>query len=168
MRVRIDGRLAPQAQRVAQAVAQALGPASRDVTGTAYLGAGAADLVCPDDPKPHVAVPLTTNAKVDPVARSQIASADVVVAMDREEAVRLRGFVRGAIVIIDAQPGSAVAAIHTTSPFDAAEVAAFLMAAPAMSSALRRLGLDLRAFESKVIVDAVIEAAMAAPLDSVG
>ncbi len=168
MRVRIDGRLAPQAQRVAESVAQALGPASRDVTGTAYLGAGSADLVCPDDPKPHVVVPLTTSTRVDPVARAQIASADVVVAMDREEAIRLRGFAGKAILIVDAQPGSAIAAIHTASPFDAAEVATFLVAAPAVSSALRRLNLDLRPFESKVVVDAVIEAAMAATLDSAG
>jgi hypothetical protein len=168
MRVRIDRRLTPQAERVAQAVADALAPAMRGIEGTTYLGAGAADLVHADDPRPHVMVPLTTDGKIDSVARRQIAAADAVIAMDREEVVRLRSDIRGVIVVIDPRHDSARAVIHTASPFDAAEVTAFLSAAPALAATLGRLDLNLRPFDTAVVVEAVIEAAMAATLDSVG
>ncbi len=166
MRVLIDGRLSPTALRVAHAVLETLTPLARDVRGTTYLGAGSADLVRPDDPRPHVFVPLTTGTTVDPVARCQIASADAVVAMDREEAVRLRDMVTGVVVMLEVQPESGTAAIHTASPFDAAEVAEFLVSAPEVAAALLRLDVALHPFDSKVVVDAVIEAAIAATLDS--
>lgn len=167
MRVRIDGRLAPQARRVARSVAQVLHPMAEDVQGTAYLGGGAADLVQPDDPWPHVVVPLTTRAGIDPVARCQIAAADAIVATDLEEAVRLRGICRGVVVILE--PGNAASVsspIHTASPFDAAEVAAFLAAAPELGEALMRLGVDLQPFDGSRVASAVIEAATAAALES--
>jgi hypothetical protein len=169
VRVRVDGRLPLRARRVADEVAANLATQAANVKGTAYLGAGAPDLVRIGDPRPHIMVPLLTLPFPDAVARHQLAAADVVVAMDREEASRLRGISdHRSIVLLDPPSGTRGCPIHTSNPFDASDVMVFLESAPAAAAALEHLGVELRPFDSGPMVRAVIEAVVVSTLDSIG
>lgn len=161
----VDSRLRAPASGVARAISQSLtslhwnGPSA-----SVYLGAGSAFLISPHDPRPHVVVPLTTNGPVDAVARSQVASADAIVLMDRQEAVRLGADARRVptVVILSAPSDSRARVIHASNPFDAAEVERFLGSTPDMAATLAHLGVEPRPFDAAHARDAILEAILRA------
>ena len=167
---RIDGRLAGAAALVAAGVQRALSSLEGTMPqGTVYLGTGSADLIREGDVHPHVVVPLITSPLVDAVSRAQIASADVLVAMDRTEARRLMVIAPGRpiVCIADGAPAGREV-IHTGNPFDAVEVQEFLALSPHLAEYLPALALDLRPFDTAPVIDAITEAIVLASLDSSG
>jgi hypothetical protein len=167
---RIDGRLTGAAALVAAGVQRALNDLEGTMPqGTVYLGTGSADLIRGGDVHPHVVVPLITSALVDAVSRAQIASADVLVAMDRTEARRLMVIapLRSVVCVAGGVPAGR-GVIHTSNPFDAVEVEAFLVMSPYLAEYLPALALDLRPFDTAPVIDAITEAIVLASLDSSG
>jgi hypothetical protein len=167
---RVDGRLAGAAVLVAADIQRALhGLEGTMAQGTVYLGTGSADLIRGGDVHPHVVVPLITSPLVDAVSRAQIASADVLVAMDRSEASRLMLIAPGRPIVCIAEgvpAGRGV--IHTGNPFDAVEVQEFLALSPHLAEYLPALGLDLRPFDTAPVTNAIAEAIVLASLASSG
>ena len=167
---RVDGRLAGAAVLVAADIQRALhGLEGTMAQGTVYLGTGSADLIRGGDVHPRVVVPLITSPLVDAVSRAQIASADVLVAMDHTEANRLMLIAPGRSIVCIAEGVPAErGVIHTGNPFDAVEVQAFLALSPHLAEYLPALSLDLRPFDTTPVIDAITEAILLASLDSSG
>ena len=166
---RVDRRLVGAAALVAAGIQRALNEREERVTGTVYLGTGSADLIRRGDVHPHVVVPLITSPLVDAVSLAQIASADVLVAIDRSEASRLMLIAPGPpIVCVAGAAPAGRGVIHTGNPFDAVEVQEFLVLSPHLAEYLPALGLDLRPFDTAPVTDAITEAIVLASLHSDG
>jgi len=166
MLVRVDTRMMGAGLRVADACASALAdhPLSRAITGSVYLGVGAADLIRSDDPRPHVVVPLTQGDLYDAVACDQVASADAVVVTDRAELTRLHSILHHvtAIVLMGETITGHAQVIHRDNPFDEVEVDRFRERCTTVVQAIEGHGAIPPQFSPDVAANAIFEAFTAA------